>query len=309
MRYVFGPVPSRRLGFSLGIDMVPYKTCTFDCVYCECGKTTVHETTRRQHFESIGPVLDEIEMVLSSGRRIDYITLGGSGEPTLNVQCGELIKEVKARTDIPVAVLTNGSLMPDEKVFRELLLADLVIPSLDASLQEPFETVNRPVSGILAAEVADAISRFVRASRGQMWLEVLIVAGMNDADEHIEALADTIRHIDPLHVQVGTVERPGTEDWAEPVSEPRLAQICSTLGPRAVMIGGPSRDLAGDSTENMTERLLALITRRPCTIDDIESAVGGKRPVLLGKLEELKHAGKVNRFEHKDKTFYIGSRE
>nr|HDM59124.1 radical SAM protein [Bacillota bacterium] len=209
MKYIFGPVPSRRLGMSLGIDMVPYKTCTFDCIYCECGRTTVHEAIRRRHFDSLSLVLDEVLKLTRSGRRIDYITLSGSGEPTLNLQCGEFIREVKSKTDKRVAVLTNGSLLTREDVFKELLAADLVVPSLDSARQSSFERVNRPVKGMSAQEITEATAEFVKAFEGEVWLEVLLVKGFNDSQDDLAALSDAVMRIAPDQIQVGTVERPG----------------------------------------------------------------------------------------------------
>ena len=308
MRYVFGPVPSRRLGMSLGVDMVPYKTCTFDCVYCECGRTTAHEVARRQHFASLAPVLDEVSRVLKRGRRLDYVTLGGSGEPTLNVQCGELIREIKRITDVKVAVLTNGSLLTERDVFQDLLEADLVVPSLDAARQSPFEKVNRPVTGLSIENVAEAMTEFVKAFDGDVWLEVLLVEGLNDSDEDLSALVDAVRRIDPLLVQIGTVERPGTEDWARPVADKVLADFAARLGPRATVIGRPVRHFGAASESDMSSDILALVSRRPCTIEDIESSVGGKRPIILGKVRELEEAGEITKYIHKGETFYIGGR-
>ncbi len=308
MRYVFGPVPSRRLGMSLGVDMVPYKTCTFDCVYCECGRTTAHEVTRRQHFDSLSPVLDEVKRALKRGRRLDYITLGGSGEPTLNLQCGELIREIKRITDVKVAVLTNGSLLTEREVFQDLLHADLVVPSLDAARQSPFEKVNRPVAGLSIESVAEAMSEFVGAFDGDVWLEVLLVEGLNDSEQDLSALLEAVRRIDPLLVQMGTVERPGTEDWARPVDDKVLAGFVARLGTRATVIGRPVRHFGATSESDMSSDILALVFRRPCTIEDIESGVGGKRPIILGKVRELEEAGKITEYIHKGERFYIGER-
>jgi len=308
MRYVFGPVPSRRLGMSLGVDMVPYKTCTFDCVYCECGRTTVHEVARRRHFDSLAPVLDEVSQVVKRGRRLDYITLSGSGEPTLNVQCGELIREIRRITDVKVAVLTNGSLLTERDVFQDLLEADLVVPSLDAARQSPFERVNRPVAGLSIESIANAIGEFVKAFDGDVWLEVLLVEGLNDSKEDLSALVEAVRRIDPLLVQIGTVERPGAEDWARPVSEESLASLAARLGPKAMVIGRPSRHFVRTSGGEMSSDILALVSRRPCTIEDIESGLGGKRPIILGKVRELEEAGEITEYIHKGETFYVGGR-
>ena len=308
MQYVFGPVPSRRLGMSLGIDMAPYKTCTFDCIYCECGRTTVHETVRRRHFDSLSPVLDELSRIIKSGRRLDYVTLSGSGEPTLNVQCGEFIREVKKKTETRVAVLTNGSLLTRDDVFNELLDADLVAPSLDAARQETFERVNRPVKGMLVQDIAEATAEFVKAFAGEVWLEVLLVEGLNDSQEDLAALSDAVTRIGPDRIQVGTVERPGTEDWARPVSDRKLEDFVTGFGPRAAVIGPPKRDFGVSTGRDIAADVLALVSRRPCTLEDIQSAVSEKRPVIIGKLRELQQAGKITKYVHNDKSFYATKR-
>ncbi|MBN1593843.1 MAG: radical SAM protein [Candidatus Coatesbacteria bacterium] len=308
MRYIFGPVPSRRLGMSLGVDMVPYKTCSFDCVYCECGHTTVHEKTRRRYFDSIADVLDEISSALKTGRQIDYITLGGSGEPTLNLELGETIREIKRLTDVKVAVLTNGSLITDKGVFQELLNADLVVPSLDSARQASFEKVNLPAKGILVAEIIEAQRDFVRAFDGDVWLEILIVEDLNDSEDDLIALTEAVNRINPLLVQVGTVERPGSEEWAKPVSFEVLKMLASRIGPNAMVIGGPKRTFSEDTGRDIASDILALVSRRPCTIEDIESAVGGKRPILLGEIRELSAKDKIATYMHKGKIFYVGGR-
>jgi len=308
MRYIFGPVPSRRLGMSLGIDMVPYKTCTFDCVYCECGQTTVKESARRDYFGCVEPVIAQVQQVLSSGVSVDYVTLSGSGEPTLNLRCGEVIEAVKRLSSRPVAVLTNGSLLTRDDVFEELLVADVVVPSLDAARQETFQRINRPLAEFEIESIVDAIGRFSRAFKGQVWLEVLLVEGLNDTDEEIEALRRAVDRIEPDVVQVGTVDRPGAERWARPVCDERLAFAVSALGPRAALIGGPARRSEPALPGELEQRVLALVLRRPCTLSDIETSVGVKRPIVLKALAELVKAGRVEEFEHEGRRFYLAVR-
>ena len=191
-KYIFGPVPSRRLGRSLGVDLVPYKTCTFDCIYCDLGRTT-HKTTFRQPFVSPEEIQKELELTLSVlDKKPDFITLSGSGEPTLNSNIGEIIRGVKEITSIPVAVLTNSSLLTLEEVRKDLLEADLVLPSLDAITPSLFEYINRPHSSLRIEEILSGLIQFRKQYRGQIWLEILFCRGVNDGKDEIEKLKEAI---------------------------------------------------------------------------------------------------------------------
>ncbi len=176
-RYVYGPVPSRRLGRSLGVDLVPFKVCTFDCVYCQLGRTTI-KTLERKEYVSAADVLDEVKRKLAEEDNPNYITFAGSGEPTLNSRIGDLILRIKDLTDIQVAVLTNGSLLCTKEVQDDLMAADLVIPSLDAGDEQLFRYVNRPHENISFDRLVDGLVDFTRRFPGQVWLEILLLEGV-----------------------------------------------------------------------------------------------------------------------------------
>ena len=174
--YIFGPVPSRRLGRSLGVDLVPFKTCTYDCIYCQLGRTT-NKTIQRKEWVPLDDVVTELETKLSS--QPDYITLSGSGEPTLYSRTGELIDRIKAVTNVPVAVLTNGSLLWNQEVRARLMNADLVVPSLDAGDEAMFRAVNRPHEDISFERMLQGLIDFRHEFQGKYWLEVFLLAGHN----------------------------------------------------------------------------------------------------------------------------------
>jgi len=179
-KYIFGPVPSRRLGRSLGVDLVPYKTCTFDCIYCDLGRTT-RKTTSRQSYVPPEEIQGELEFSLSVlEKKPDYITLSGSGEPTLNTNIGEIIQRIKEITSIPIAILTNSSLFSLDEVRSDLSEADLVLPSLDAITPALFEYINRPALSLKIEEIISGLIQFRKQYRGQIWLEVLFCRGVND---------------------------------------------------------------------------------------------------------------------------------
>ena len=207
-KYIFGPVPSRRLGRSLGVDLVPYKTCTFDCIYCDLGRTT-RKTISRQSYVSPEEIQGELELYLSVlDKKPDFITLSGSGEPTLNTNIGEIIRRIKDITSIPVAILTNSSLLSLDEVRRDLSEADVVLPSLDAITPALFEYINRPHPSLRIEEIISGLIQFRKQYRGQIWLEILFCRGVNDGKEEIEKLKGVIERIQPDRVQLNTPVRP-----------------------------------------------------------------------------------------------------
>src|SRR4030042_7030693 len=201
IQHIFGPVPSRRLGRSLGIDLIPSKTCTYDCLYCQVGRTT-EKTITRKSWVNIDEVIAELKTKLLA--KPDYITLSGSGEPTLFDGCGRLIEKIKQITNIPVAVITNGSLLFMPEVRKELLAADVVMPSLDAGDEETFKKINRPCSRITFDKMLQGLIDFRKEFKGKYWLEVFLVAGLNDSDEQIDKIAACIEKIQPDKVQLNT---------------------------------------------------------------------------------------------------------
>jgi wyosine [tRNA(Phe)-imidazoG37] synthetase (radical SAM superfamily) len=230
--HIFGPVPSRRLGRSLGIDLVPHKTCSYDCLYCQVGHTT-EKTAVRKNWVDADEIVAELGTKLSS--RPDYITLSGSGEPTLFAGCGELIDKIKKITNIPVAVITNGSMLSEKQVRKELLGADLVAPSLDAGDEETFQKINQPCSEITFDKMLAGLIEFRREFKGKYWLEVFFINGLNDGDQQVDKIAACIAAIGPDKVQLNTVTRPPADDVG-PVSRQRLEQIAQKLGPNAEVI-------------------------------------------------------------------------
>ena len=183
MKEVFGPVPSRRLGFSLGVDLVPFKTCTLDCVYCQLGPTT-HKTLKRKEYIPTEGILPEVEKMLNKGKRVDYITFSGSGEPTLHSGIGKMISRIKRISSIPVAVITNGTLLNQGQVQEDLWAADLVIPSLDAVDERIFQRINRPHASLNTKMIIRGLDDFAGKFPGKIWLEVMLVRGLNDSKEH-----------------------------------------------------------------------------------------------------------------------------
>ena len=302
MPHVFGPVPSRRLGRSLGLDLVPFKTCPFDCVYCQLGPTT-NKTLERADYVPIEPVLSELRSRLATTRP-DTITLSGSGEPTLHRRAGELIRRIQALTDVPVAVLTNAALLAEPDVRAELAGADLVVPSLDAADAETLQRVNRPAAGVEFDRLVAGLEAFGRAAAGEVRLEIMLVAGVNDGDAHVRRLAACVRRIGPGRVQLNTVTRPPTEADARPVAPRRLAEIAAAFDPPAEVIAPfEVRGVGGDWSAGLDD-VAALLARRPCTLDDVAAALGMHRNEAVKYLEHLTADGAVEKAPVADRVYY-----
>jgi len=272
-KYVFGPVPSRRLGRSLGIDLVPFKTCTYNCIYCQLGPTT-HLTLEPKEMVSFDKVLEEAREKFRSADGIDYITFSGSGEPTLHSRIGELIREFKRLTSIPVAVLTNGSLLWQADVQDDLLDADLVIPSLDAPDKGLFRHVNRPHPDLAFDQVVEGLVRFRDRFRGKIWLEVFLLSGITGIAGEVKKIAELARTVRPDLVQLMTATRPAPMDFVEPVSTEEMqgfARLFEVPVDAVPAVSSIARDVLSKAGR---EEILRLLERRPCTVEDIALGLG-----------------------------------
>jgi len=298
---IFGPVPSRRLGRSLGIDLVPFKTCTYDCIYCQLGRTT-NKTIQRKNWVPIDAVLSRLRDKLDS--KPDYITLSGSGEPTLHCQLDELISRIKDITDIPVAVLTNGSLLWLSEVRSSLRLADLVIPSLDAGCNQIFQYVNRPHSDISFNKMLEGLVKFRVEYTGKYWLEVFVLAGVTTPEMEINKLKACINSICPDKVQINTVTRPPAENFAEPVPQKQLEAIARQLYENAEVIADYSGVHKKQDFAAQREDVLTLLKRRPCSIEDIAAGLGLHRNEVVKYVAELSSEGKIEAKPENQRLYY-----
>ena len=306
VRHIYGPVPSRRLGRSLGIDLVPFKTCTYDCLYCQLGRTT-NKTVDRRKYIAVDAIMEELERKLAAGDPPDTITLAGSGEPTLNVGIGDLIENIKSRTNIPLAVLTNGSLLWMDDVRDALMTADLVLPSLDAGDESTFQYVNRPHGDISLERVVSGIAAFTRRFPGEVWLEVLLLAGVTGITSEARKIATLAKHIGPARVQLTTVSRPPAEEFAYPLSADRMLDLKHLFPRRVELVGGANihRAFPPAFRDARGEEILDLLGRRPCTVLDIATGLGIPAPETLKHLDALIAAGTVTTVVLGERRFYI----
>lgn len=301
--YVYGPVPSRRLGFSLGLDLVPYKSCSYDCIYCQLGRTT-NKTVERKEYVSKDIIISQLASVLEGELKIDYITFSGSGEPTLNSSIGDLIREIKKMTQIKVAILTNGSLFHDGGLRHELASADLVIPSLDAGLPSTFERINRPESSIEFNSMVDGLAKFRKDFKGQIWLEVMLVKEINDSIKEIGVIESLISKINPDKLHLNTVIRPPAEKYCMPVDEDKLKRFKSFFGKNCEIIAEFSGSAKRYHLKDIDSKILEVIKRRPCTITDISVSLGIPPNEVIKHLDALKANNKVKYVEFGDKGYY-----
>jgi len=304
LKYVFGPVPSRRLGRSLGIDLVPYKTCTFDCIYCDLGRTT-RKTLSRQSYVSPKDVQGELELCLSVlEKKPDYITLSGSGEPTLNSSMREIIQRIKDATSTPVAVFTNSSLLSLDEVRRNLSEADVVLPSLDAITPALFEYMNRPYASLSIGGIISGLIQFRKQYRGQIWLEILFCRGVNDGKEEIEKFKGVIKRIQPDRVQLNTSVRPPAEEVAFPLTLVQLEEIKERLGEKVEIISEFAAPLGEELNSVKDTEILNLIKRRPCTAEDISKVLGLHLNEVVKSLEKLLQEGGVHYRMYEHRGYY-----
>jgi wyosine [tRNA(Phe)-imidazoG37] synthetase (radical SAM superfamily) len=306
MSYIYGPVPSRRLGRSLGVDLVPFKTCTYDCIYCQLGRTT-NKTVERREWAPLEDVLAELKEKLST--KPDYITLSGSGEPTLYSRIGELIERIKLMTNIPVAVLTNGSLLWQEEIRLQLINSDLVIPSLDAGDDCLFNAVNRPHEYISFDRMLEGLIKFRKVFLNQYWLEVFVLAGHTAIENEIRKIVDCAAKIKPDRIQLNTATRPPAEDYATMVDRDRLAELAVMFNPSAEVIADYRGVHAQIDFKAGRESVLEMIRRRPCSLDDISDGLGMHINEVLKYVEELDADGLVEKFLTGGKLYYRGVHE
>ena len=302
MEHLFGPVPSRRLGFSLGIDIIPAKTCTLNCVYCQLGPTPQITLERKPHVAA-EVIISELSRFLEERRRIDYLTLSGSGEPTLNSEIGRIIRGVKEITSIPVAVITNGSLLYLSEVRKDLAEADVVLPSLDASSEETFRLINRPHPKLSAALIIQGLKIFSREYTGKIWLEIMLVRGINDSPEELAKLREVIGTLHADKVQLNTVVRPPAEPNVLPLSQEEMERAAKLIGHNCEIIA----DFAGQAPENFQADeglIISTLKRRPLTLNDLTSITGLNPNELTKILERLVDEGKIREQDLYHRKYY-----
>jgi wyosine [tRNA(Phe)-imidazoG37] synthetase (radical SAM superfamily) len=305
-KYLFGPVPSRRLGMSLGVDLVPKKVCSLNCVYCEVGPTT-KLTTQRLEYIPNRKIVKELSDYFATSPPPDYITFSGYGEPTLNSAIGKIIQFIKKnKPEIPVAVLTNGTLLSVAEARKELLHANLVLPSLDAATQEVFEKINVPAKGLIIDEYIQGIADFRKEFSGKIWLEIFIIPGYNDSVPELTELKKAILKINPDRVQLNTLDRPGRVENLQPASIEKLNHIIDfwQLENVEIIAKAPERKNLSAYRKNVESAIIGTISRRPCTADDLAQILETHVNEINKYLETLESEHKIIHSRRERGIFY-----
>jgi len=300
--YVYGPVPSRRLGLSLGLNIIPRKTCTLNCIYCQCGRTTCMTITR-QSFFPIDDILQEVRAAVK-GKRIDYLTFSGEGEPTLNKDIGKIIRLLKKEFKIPVAVITNSTLLFDPEVRRDLYSADLVVPSLDAADPKTFRRLNRAHRTLKIEKILSGLKTFSRYFSGKIYLEIMLVKNINDSPEHLMELRRLAYEINPDRTHLNTVVRPPAEKFALPLSEDDLIQVQMLFGPETEIAQSPIPKRQKPFKGDPVKAILAIVQNRPVTEQDLIHSLGISEEKLKPLLSYLVRQKRLQRIKFWGKVFY-----
>lgn len=305
-KYLFGPVPSRRLGMSLGVDLVPKKVCSLNCVYCEVGKTT-KLTLERKEYVKFDKVKEELTHYFNNNTDPDYITFSGSGEPTLNVFIGEILKFIKQnKPSIPIAVLTNGTLLYDKNVREAILNADVVLPSLDAATEDVFKKINRPAKDLIFDKYIQGLIDFRKEFKGKIWLEIFILPNYNDTENELTELKNMILRIKPDLVQLNTLDRPGTIPNLYGATRDELQRIVDFLNLDNVEIiaASPERKNIQSYRSDKETAIIETIERRPCTLDDLTKILGLHASEINKYLDVLEADKKIETVRQERGVFY-----
>ena len=306
MKTVFGPVPSRRLGQSLGIDPIPSKTCNWNCVYCQLGRSKPMVNVRAEYFPREA-MLAEIKETLESHKKgeIDWITFVGSGEPTLHSGLGWLIAEVKKITKIPVAVITNGSLLYLPEIRQELLTADAVMPTLDAGDAETYRKINRPMGELTFERLVDGIIAFRKEYSGKLWPEIMLIKGINDTLEALGLLADTLQRIQPDEVHINLPTRPPAEPWVQPPDDEGLLRATAVLGEIAKIVTPIEGEFDLSGYENITDAVVGIVTRHPMRENQLVANLARWCPDEINEtLKKLESDGRIQVVERYGVRFW-----
>jgi wyosine [tRNA(Phe)-imidazoG37] synthetase (radical SAM superfamily) len=308
MKYVFGPVSSKRLGQSLGVDLLPSKSCTWNCLYCQLGKTR-NFVTERQEFFPREEILEEIRQSLKVSTNLDWITFVGSGETLLYKGIGWLIAETKKLTSVPVAVITNGSLLYLPEVREELLFADAVLPSLNAGSEVLHNKIDQPASGLTFQQHIDGLVAFRREYTGRLWIEVMLLGGINDSDEALHDLATTLKTIHPDMVHLVLPTRPAPEQQVQLPSDERIEKAIAILSKAAIVVHPLKGNMDLHNAPDMLEAITAIVSRHPVQQRELLKAVADCFPGESVKAEEVMQelfaTGRFKLVEHNNESYWV----
>lgn len=303
MKHIFGPVVSRRLKRSLGVDLVPFKTCTLDCAYCECGLTD-NQTLEIKEWVSTNEVIAELKDWLCANEPPDYITLAGSGEPTLHSGIGVIIDFIKDNYPaVKVAILTNTTLCHLDEVINRIKRADLILPSLDAVSEDVFQKINRPLPGLSAALVIEGLSKLVSNFTGELWLEIFLSDGINNTDEELFKLSKVVSDLGIKTVNINSLDRPAALPWVKLLTPDQLAHAASWFDNAIIITRGQS-SVSSLRPKDLTGAIIASLRRRPQTAEDLSSSLGVDVPEITSIVEKFIASGHIHKQTVNGLIFY-----
>ncbi len=290
----------------MGVDVIPRKYCNFDCIYCQVGKTTGKNTTRRTFFRAKEVARQVVDTVCAT-EKVDFVTFSGSGEPTLNKNLGTMIREIKKNINTPVAVITNSSLFDLEEVRKDLMCADVILPSLDAVSNEMFQRINRPQSNIDIVKIIEGIKSLRKQYTGLIWLEIMMIKGMNDTKEELQKLNDIVKDLNVDRIHLNTITRPPSESNAGPLAQGELEQIKKLFGNKCEVISSFEKDGIHQQREGWAEALVDILKRRALTLDDISKITGVASSRIIEQLRDMEKNGLIETYRLGADIYYIAA--
>jgi len=300
-KYLFGPVPSRRFGRSLGMDLLPHKTCCLDCIFCQLGRTA-SKTIIRKEYVPVDAVLDELKEWLKADGETDYITLSGSGEPTLHTKFGDVLGFLQTISK-PSVLLTNGTMLTIPEVRDAASRADIVKVSLSAWDQHSFQVVNRPHDQLNFEKIMEGLLDFRSQFKGEIWLEVFLLYGINSMPKDVEKIAALVKKIQPDRIQLNTVTRPPAEDFAGALLKNQMTELADLFQPTAEVINEYNSTHAGHQ-QVKEDNILDMLKRRPCTSEQIAAAFGLHTHEVAKYLGKLLHEKEIFTVHRKTEIYY-----
>ena len=306
MKYVYGPVPSRRLGRSLGIDPMPLKTCNYQCIYCQLGKTTNFTNERKNYFPKYDIIEEMKKAIRQNEGGFDYLTFVGSGEPTLYKDLKKLILAAKEFSNKPICVITNGGLLYDKEVRNDLLLADVVLPSLDAGDEKSFIKINRPHPSIKFESVIQGFIDFKKEFKSKFWIEIMLMKGINDSKDELLKIKEKIDLIQPDRIDINVPIRPPVENWVEIPNKSFISLLNEVFGDYN-NINYPEMGKFGIYSSNFEKEFLSIIERHPMRQDQVFKTFSTndfKKADILAILERLVIQKKIIGVDYNDKIFW-----
>lgn len=281
MKYIYGPVPSRRLGISLGISPIPNKTCNYSCIYCQLERTD-HLTNKRSMFFPINEIMNEFDEVVRNHFKFDVVTIVGEGEPTLYLGLGNLISEIQKRTEKPVAVITNGALLYDLNVQSELSKADIVLPSMEAYDEESFKKISRPHGTLKFDDTHCGLEHFAQTFEGQLWLEIMLMDGINDDDVTLNKYLALLKNLKYDRLYLNTPVRPPAESYVKAIDHAKMNHAVELLG--GISIDLLQSEGFHSEIKDHFDAIMSIIKRHPMNQFEIQIFLRSRKCNNIGSI-------------------------